>query len=235
MHWLLVIGGAIAVAHLRVEAALVVQMCVEALHEIEKRTGMLRASTHCAAETDKYLSPAAGSLNAVAVPKTGIKPARWRYTRCANSFSVIAIVLASVVSLSAAAPRLILVRGALLERPVLIEDWEDNARIIAAINSPVVAEVEALASRPFYEFALFWGSEWVQHMNEGRPVAGLKPEQANQRGRLYPAVGAAPALFMFADEPGPMQRGTRIMGLVRSVEQEGLDVFAKYGLRVRMN
>jgi hypothetical protein len=177
---------------------------------------------------------AVGSLKAMALSNTtGIKSGCWR-TVGASSLGVGAIVLASVVNLSAAAPRLILVSGALLERPVLIEDWDDNMRIMAAVNSRTVAESESLENRPFYEFALFWGAEWVQYVNEGRPVAALKPEQATQHARFYPAVGAAPALFVFKDEPGEMQRGTQIMGLVRSVDQMALDVFARYGLRVRM-
>jgi hypothetical protein len=164
-----------------------------------------------------------------------IKSRRWRCPRCASSLGVVAIVLASVVNLSAAAPRLILVSGALLERPVLIEDLWDTNLITAGVNNRAVAESEALENRTFYEFALFWGPEWVQYMKEGRPVAALKPEQATQHARFYPAMGAAPALFVFKDEPGEMQRGTKIMGLVRSVEQMALDVFARYGLRVRMD
>jgi hypothetical protein len=60
-------------------------------------------------------------------------------TRCASSLGVVAIVLASVVRLEAATPRLILISGPLLERPVLIEDWDDNRRIMAGINESAVA------------------------------------------------------------------------------------------------
>jgi hypothetical protein len=152
-----------------------------------------------------------------------------------GSLGAVAIVLASVVNLSAAAPRIILVSGPLLERPILIQDWNDNMRIMGGVNNRAGAASEAPADRPYYEFALFWGMEWVQYINEGRPVAALRPEQATQHARFYPAVGAAPALFVYKDEPGEMQRSTQIMGLVRSVEQMALDVFAKYGLRVRMD
>ena len=158
-----------------------------------------------------------------------------RGMRCASSLCVVAIVVASVVSLNAAAPRLILISGPLLERPILIEDWDDNARIMAGINERTVAQSEPLVDRPFFELALFWGLEWVQYANDGRPLAHLKPEQANQHARFYPAVGAAPALVVFRDEPGEMGENARRMGLIRPVEQMALDVFARYGLRVRMD
>ena len=140
-----------------------------------------------------------------------------------------------MVSLNAAAPRLILISGPLLERPVLIENWDDNMRIMAAINDRSVAESEAVTDRPFYELALFWGLEWVQYINDGRPLAALKPEQANQHARFYPAVGTAPALVVFRDQPGEWGQNARRMGLVRSVEQMALDVFSRDGLHLRMD
>ena len=88
--------------------------------------------------------------------------ARGRRKRCASVLGVVAIVLASAASLNAAAPRLILISGPLLECPILIEDWDQNARIMAGINDRAVAHAEAPADRPFYELALFWGLEWVQ-------------------------------------------------------------------------
>ena len=166
---------------------------------------------------------------------TVISSARWRCTRCASSLGVVAVVLASMVSLNAAAPRLILVSGPLLERPVLIEDWDDTSRIMAGINDRAVAQPEALVDRPFYELALFWGLEWVQYINDGRPLDALTPEQANQHARFYPAVGTAPALVVFKDERGEMGENARRMGLSRSVEQMALDVFVRNGLRVRMD
>ena len=166
---------------------------------------------------------------------TVFHPERWRRRQCASLVGVVAVVLASVASLNAAAPRLILVGGPLLERPVLIQDWDDTMRIMAGINDRAVAASEPPTDRPYYELALFWGMEWVQDINDGRPLAALKPEQANQHARFYPAVGTAPALVVFSDESGEWGQNARRMGLVRSVEQMALDVFAKYQLRVRVD
>jgi hypothetical protein len=123
--------------------------------------------------------------------------ARSRRTRGARAVGVVALALVQASTLNAAAPRLALVSGALLERPVLIQDWDDTMRIMAGINNRASAPSDALTGRPYYELALFWGMEWVQYVNDGRPVTALKPEQANQHARFYPAVGMAPALVVF--------------------------------------
>jgi hypothetical protein len=65
--------------------------------------------------------------------------------------------------------------------------------------------------------ALFWGFEWVQFVNDIRPLTALKPEQANQHARFYPALGAALALVVFRDEPGEMGENARRKGLIRPV------------------
>jgi len=145
------------------------------------------------------------------------------------------IILASALSLSAAGPRLILVTGALVERPAVLENWEDNVRLMGAVANPASVGPGTLVDRPFYSLALFWGPEWAEYMNDGGSVAAVKPEQASQHARFYPAVGAAPALFVFEDQPGAAGHGVRIAGLVRAIDRPGLDVLAKAGLRVRMD
>lgn len=148
--------------------------------------------------------------------------------------TVVAVMAASAMSLGAAGPRFILVTGTLLERPAVLDNWQENMDLMSAVTNPSSAGPAALANRPFYQLALFWGAEWVQYINEGRPVAPVKPEQGNQQARFYPVVGAAPALFVFEDMPGPLGNGARITGLVRSVGQEGLSLLARHGLRVRI-
>ena len=152
--------------------------------------------------------------------------------RQARLLAIITVVLASALSLSAAGPRLILVTGALLEGPTVLENWDDNVRLMGAVANPTTVEAGTLAGRPFYSLALFWGPEWAQYLNDGGSVAAVRPEQANQHARFYPAVGAAPALFVFEDQPGAAGHGVRMVGLVRAIDRGGLDVLAKAGLRV---
>jgi hypothetical protein len=166
---------------------------------------------------------------------TALNSARWRRAQCSRLAGVVAVVLASVASLNAAAPRLILISGPLLEQPVLIQEWDDTFRVMAGINDRAPAALEIPTDRPYYDLGLFWGMEWVQYVNDGRPLTALKPEHANQHARFYPAVGSARALVVFADERGEWGQVARRMGLVRSVDQMALDVFTRYRLRVRMD
>jgi hypothetical protein len=147
--------------------------------------------------------------------------------------AVVTVVLASALSVSAAGPRLILVTSPLLERPAVLKNWEENVRLLGAVANPTIVEAGTLAGRPFYSLALFWGPEWAQYIDDGGSVTAVRPEQANQHARFYPAAGAAPALFVFEDQPGAAGHGVRIVGLVRAIDREGLDVLAKAGLRVR--
>jgi hypothetical protein len=128
-----------------------------------------------------------------------------------------------------------LISGPLVEQPVLIQEWDDTMRVMAGINDRAPAALTVPTERPYYDLALFWGMEWVQYVNDGRPLTALKPEQANQHARFYPAAGSAPALVVFADERGEWGQIARRMGLVRSVGQMALDVFTRYGLHVRMD
>jgi hypothetical protein len=148
--------------------------------------------------------------------------------------SAIVMVGSLAADVHAAAPRLILVTGPMLKRPVLLESWDENMRLMLAVANPASVAAEALPNRPFHKVALFWGPEWAEYITKGRSVKALRPEQGNQHARFYPAVGSSPPLFVFEDIPGPLGEGARKVGLVRSVEQRGLDVLAKRGIRVRI-
>jgi hypothetical protein len=130
---------------------------------------------------------------------------------------------------------LILVSGFDLARPILIGEWDDTMRVMAGINRRATAPSGELTGRPYYRLALFWGLDWVKYLESGRPLTSLKPEQANQHGRFYPAVGLAPALVVFDDERGEIPDSTRPLGLIRSVEPMTLDVFVRHGLRIRVD
>jgi len=109
-----------------------------------------------------------------------------------------------------------------------------TARITTGINERANQQPKALAARPFYDLALFCGLKWVHYMDDGRSLTTLTADEANQHARFYPAVGAAPAVVVFQDEPGEFGANARRMGLIRAVDQMALDTFAKNGLRVRV-
>jgi hypothetical protein len=95
-----------------------------------------------------------------------------------------ALVLASPVE--AAAPRYILVSGPGLKRPVLLGNWEENGHLLSMLVNAPRENRHALARRPRFDLALFWG--WPERPRPKRP------RDANQHGWFYPARGSRPAV-----------------------------------------
>jgi hypothetical protein len=80
-----------------------------------------------------------------------------------------------------------MVSGGALAKPILLADWPENLRFETAVLLARQAGHPAkLPLRSRLTLSLFWG--WGGQ----RPKS---PSQANQRGWLYPAAGARPALI----------------------------------------
>lgn len=105
------------------------------------------------------------------------------------AFLALALGLALATPAAAAGPRVILVYGSLLDRPVALSDWAENARLLGDADSGVQAAPELAGRRPCFHFALFSVPDWVRYLDEGRPLAALRPEWATERGRPCPAWG----------------------------------------------
>lgn len=135
------------------------------------------------------------------------------------------VAAAFAVPAEAAAPRLIMVYGSSLSRPVLLTDWEENRRVLG-VEEPRVAPDE-LAGQPYFELALFWGPGWDESVRDGKPLHVLRPEQANQHARLYPGIGDADGFIVFRSIPGPGS-------LVRRVTPEGAEILAQHGVAMRL-
>jgi hypothetical protein len=117
---------------------------------------------------------------------------------------VLAVVCASVVwgtSLHAAFPRLVMVSGGALTAPVVLTDWAETAEMLQHLGPSRPVAGTQLEGRPFLQVSMFWGPQWKQFMDEGRPVASLRHEQANEFGRLYPATGSRPAVLILSGAP----------------------------------
>ena len=117
---------------------------------------------------------------------------------------VCVVVCASLVwgaSLHAAFPRLIMVSGGALKSPVVMTDWDLTAKMLQNLGASKSVPVAQLEGRPFLQVSMFWGPQWKQFMDDGRAVASLRPEQANEFGRLYPAVGNQPAMLILSGAP----------------------------------
>jgi hypothetical protein len=75
---------------------------------------------------------------------------------------------------------------------------------------PPTITVADLKDRPFVKVAIYWAGDWWKKYVEGdEPLSTLRPEDANQHGRLYlptvtePAVALkTPGFFCMSDRPG---------------------------------
>jgi hypothetical protein len=76
----------------------------------------------------------------------------------------------SVIPVYAAAPRIILVSGAPLLKPVLMSDWEENLRFMGAFTDDVISQMVAPTERSYISLALFWGPDWEAYGREGKPM-----------------------------------------------------------------
>jgi hypothetical protein len=127
----------------------------------------------------------------------------------------------------AAAPRIIMFYGGNLPKPVVLHEWRENMEFMRAISHEAKVTAKYLEVRPYIIVALFWGQEWVRYGKDGDRLNRLRPEQANQHGRFYPAVANKRAIFVFNSVPGPWP-------LTREVEKEGTEILAKHGIPIRL-
>lgn len=117
----------------------------------------------------------------------------------------------------AAAPRLIMIYGGSLSHPIILDDWEENLTLMTAASEDAELAALDLAGRPSFQVAYFWGPTWADYVAAGKPIQALGPEDANQHGRFYPAVGSARPLLTFEDS-------------VRTLSPEGVAVLARHGV-----
>lgn len=127
----------------------------------------------------------------------------------------------------AAAPRIIMIYGPPLAQPIVLSDWVENGRFMGSITEGSNITSEELTGRPYLELAFFWGAEWDQYVKEGKPLAALRPEQANQHGRFYPAFNHAASVVRFDSIPGPGP-------LTRRIDLTGIEILARYGIPTRL-
>lgn len=128
----------------------------------------------------------------------------------------------------AAAPRIIIIHGALLPRRVVLSDWYENALILGDPDEAANVMQEQLKMRPYLDVDMFWGTEWVNYVEQGKPLDALDPDDSNQHARLYPAVGSEEPLIAFDYIPGP---GT----LIRPLHSDAIKMLAKHGIPTRLD
>jgi hypothetical protein len=109
------------------------------------------------------------------------------FVHCVLATVVLPLMQGSSSERPAAAPAIIIVHGRLLPDRVVMSDWQENHRFVSAIDLSTRVDGDVLDDRPFVALSLFWGPEWSHHPRTPEALARLRPEQANQHGRFYPA------------------------------------------------
>lgn len=150
-----------------------------------------------------------------------------RRTILALGVTLLALTLITT-SVMAAGPRIMIVYGQPLAKPVVFSNWGENEGLMIATNDEMSVQHARLIGRPFLRVAMFWGSGWVQYMKEHRTVNAIRPSQANQWARFYPAYGTTPPLFVLDSIPGPYK------SLVRRVSPTGIAILAHHGIPIRL-
>jgi hypothetical protein len=107
--------------------------------------------------------------------------------------ALLGILLSAPGAANAAAPRIVIVSGSSLPRPVVITDWKRIFAVVAEISPAQALPRSELASRPRLRLSLFWGPRWNAYLAGGGSASALRPRQADQQGSYYPAAGGRPA------------------------------------------
>ena len=142
---------------------------------------------------------------------------------------VVIMVLAVLIGLgspgpaAAAAPRLIMVSGPSLPRPIWLTDWGENGEVLGIRTSTITPG--ELAGRPYLDLGLYWTDWWERYLYEGR-LDELQHEPPSQHGRLYPALDDGDAFIVLNTVPPP---GTH----VNRVTPEGAAILTRHGIPVR--
>jgi hypothetical protein len=104
-------------------------------------------------------------------------------------------VLFAAMPAHAAYPRIILISGADLEKPIVLASVDDIVNLTTAIAKAPSVPPNEVEGRAYLRLSLFWGDDlWEPYVREGR-LDELRPEQANQEGRFYPAYGGQEAVI----------------------------------------
>jgi hypothetical protein len=141
---------------------------------------------------------------------------------CSPLFAILFLTI-QATTVSAAAPHIMLLQGSLLDRPVVMADWQENHTIMRSLREEAAVKDEELAARPYLDVSLFWGPKWLDYKTQGGSVETLSHEQANQKARLYLARGDSPPLLVFQGKAP------------RSVGPEGVRVLIQHGIPVRFD
>ena len=124
---------------------------------------------------------------------------------------------------------IIIVHGDILPQRVVMSDWHENNLLMGAIDVSTPADTTAVHQRPYVHLAMFWGPEWANYPRTPVALARLRPEQANQYGRFYPAWMDSDAVVLIGSTSG------RAYTTLGPIAEHGLALLERYGVPVRVD
>jgi hypothetical protein len=114
----------------------------------------------------------------------------------------------------AAGPNFIIVNGPGLAKPVVLDEWDENVRLLSASETQG-ADVasESLASRPYLNLALLIGSDWTR---EKIDALGAEKIAEQSPDRFYPAIDGKEAVVAISllDRRGPREAGPTVLAIL---------------------
>jgi hypothetical protein len=130
----------------------------------------------------------------------------------------IAVVFMASLSSLAAGPRIIMIHGDPLTRPVILDNFQENLDLLHATANDAGISSKELANRPFLEMELFAGPYWVRFAEANNLQDTLDPNSSDSRARYYPAVDGNEAIMAYE------------AGLPRRVDASGLVILQRHGI-----
>jgi hypothetical protein len=106
----------------------------------------------------------------------------------------------------------------------VISDWGRILIVVTEVAGARALKSSVLRGRPSLRLSLFWGPRWNEYLGAGNSPARLRPADADQHGRFYPAWHGRPAAI---DLPWAGQ-------WPRLVSQRALRILARFGVPVRL-
>jgi hypothetical protein len=136
----------------------------------------------------------------------------------------VSFLLYQTAAVFAAAPRLIMFSGSLVQAPIVLDDWSENGEFMVALTPTKLSEV---FGRPFLEVALFSSPGFGKYAGDARPIAALNPRDADQHARFHPWCGDLPGLVEFGPKPWIPER-------VFVISAVGLRILEEHGVPTRI-
>jgi hypothetical protein len=111
----------------------------------------------------------------------------------ATSTLAVVVLCATAVTASAAVPRIVVFSGPPLRHAVVVSNWRTIFDVFESAAASRAVPAADLRQRPSLRVSMFWGPGWNEFLASGGDAHRLKPRQADQAGRFYPAHAGRPA------------------------------------------